>query len=109
MAPDEPLPELKATAQGVVIPVRAQPGARRTGVVGVHGGRWKIAVAEPPEKGRANAALEAALAAALGVSPSRVSLLRGAGARSKEFCVSGVDVATVQARLSELWEQHRRR
>ena len=39
------------------ISVRVSPGARRTEVVGRHGGGWRVRVAAPPERGRANEAL----------------------------------------------------
>ena len=38
--------------EGVILPVRAQPGARKTGVLGEHGGALKIAVTAPPEEDR---------------------------------------------------------
>jgi uncharacterized protein YggU (UPF0235/DUF167 family) len=41
-------------AEGLVLPVRAQPGARKAGVLGEHGDALKIAVTVPPEEGRAN-------------------------------------------------------
>jgi len=60
---------------GVTIPVRAQPGARRTAIVGEHAGALKVAVNAPPVDGKANAALEEALAGWLGLKrrarPSR--------------------------------------
>src|SRR5262249_41572423 len=40
-------------AEGCVLPVRAQPGARRAGVQGEQGGALKVAVSAPPEDGRA--------------------------------------------------------
>ena len=54
------------SANGVVISVRAQPGARRTAIVGVHDEALKVAVQAPPVDGKANAALEEALAEWLG-------------------------------------------
>ncbi|RLS37907.1 MAG: DUF167 domain-containing protein, partial [Planctomycetota bacterium] len=46
--------------EGYVVPVRAQPGARRTGVVGLHGTAIKLAVQAPPVDGKANEALRQA-------------------------------------------------
>ena len=45
-------PELYA--EGLILPVRARPGARRSGVVGEQGGALKVAVTAPPQDGRAN-------------------------------------------------------
>ena len=41
---------------GCVLPVRAQPGARKAGVLGEQNGALKVAVTAPPEDGRANRA-----------------------------------------------------
>ena len=39
-------------AEGCVLPVRAQPGAKRSGIVGERGGALKVAVTAPPDAGR---------------------------------------------------------
>ena len=46
--------ELTTTADGVILPVQAQPRAKRSEIVGEHNGRVKVAVTEVPEKGKAN-------------------------------------------------------
>ena len=43
----------------VLIDVHAQPGAKRSAIVGEHGGRLKIAITSPPVDGKANSALSA--------------------------------------------------
>ena len=50
-------------ADGCILPVRAQPGARKAGILGEHAGALKVAVTAPPEDGRANRALTEGLAA----------------------------------------------
>jgi uncharacterized protein YggU (UPF0235/DUF167 family) len=89
----------------VSIAVRVQPGARRVGVLGqvadVAGTRLKIAVREKPEHGSANHAVCAAMAEALAVPASAVSVLHGATSRQKTLMVSG-DVAVLSARLEAL-------
>ncbi len=87
--------ELTPHANGVIIPVYAQPGARRNGVVGVHLGRLKVAVTAAPEKGKANAAVAEVLAGLLGLAKSRVTLLSGETHREKRFLAGGVTVDDV--------------
>lgn len=73
--------------QDVIIDIHAQPGAKRSAVVGEHGGRLKIAIASPPVDGKANSALIAFLAKTLGVSKSSVSILSGETSRQKRLIV----------------------
>jgi uncharacterized protein (TIGR00251 family) len=70
---------------GVLLEVRVQPGARRTGLAGTWNGLLKLAVAAPPEDGRANAAACALVAELFGLRPSAVALVRGHSSRSKVF------------------------
>lgn len=86
-------------AEGCVIAVRAQPGARRDGVVGEHNGALKIAVSAPPDKGKANEAIAAVLCAALGMKKSQVALLAGTTSRDKKFLVRGVTADWLRTRL----------
>lgn len=62
--------------------LRVTPGARVEGLEIVEG-RLLAKVRARPEDGKATAAVLALVAAALGVAPSRVTLLRGATSREK--------------------------
>jgi uncharacterized protein YggU (UPF0235/DUF167 family) len=53
------------------------PGARRSEVVGRVGEAWKLRVAAPPERGRANDELVTLLARTLDVPRSSVRVARG--------------------------------
>jgi uncharacterized protein len=95
----------RAALAGVTVAVKVQPKARRPGLQGAaptaDGPRLRIAVSEPPEDGRANRAACAALAGALRVAPSLVSVTAGAGSREKLLFVSG-DPAVLGPRLAAL-------
>ncbi len=67
------------------ITVRATPGARRAAVERISPTEYRIAVTAPPERGKANDAVRRALADALDVAPSRLSLLMGEASRTKVF------------------------
>ncbi|GGG19606.1 hypothetical protein GCM10010964_04780 [Caldovatus sediminis] len=56
---------------------------------------------EPPEDGRANRAACAAIAEALGVAPSAVTVVQGASAREKTLHVAG-DPRALAERLGAL-------
>ena len=85
--------------EGCVLPVRAQPGARKAGILGERNGALKVAVTAPPEDGRANRALVEALAEALGLKRSRVELIGGQSSRDKRFLIWGLTKAEVERRL----------
>jgi uncharacterized protein (TIGR00251 family) len=78
------------------VDVIVQPRASRSGVVGVHGDRLKIAVTAPPVDGEANAAVIAVVAAALGVPKRDVAVVRGATGRRKTLRIAGVDPGAVE-------------
>jgi uncharacterized protein (TIGR00251 family) len=83
--------ELQNYADGIVLLVRAQPGAGSNGIRGMHGGALKVAVTQVAEKGKANAAILEALAEGLGLKPSQLELIRGDTQRQKKFLVRGID------------------
>jgi uncharacterized protein YggU (UPF0235/DUF167 family) len=89
----------------VTVAVRVKPGSARPRVEGrvegPHGPALVIAVHAPAVDGRATEAARRALAAALEVSPSAVSLRAGAASRDKLFRVEGPAPA-IDARLRRL-------
>jgi uncharacterized protein (TIGR00251 family) len=89
-------------AEGCVLPVRAQPGARRAGVQGEQAGALKVAVTAPPEDGRANQALVEELRKTLGVKRSQVELIGGQTSRDKRFLIRGLTRAELEQRLTSL-------
>jgi uncharacterized protein (TIGR00251 family) len=68
-----------------IVRVHAQPGAKRTEVAGMHGDALKIRVQAPALEDRANEALAAFIADALGVARRDVTLVSGAKSREKRF------------------------
>lgn len=83
----------RLVAGGAELRVRAQPGASRDQVEGVGEDAaglhfLKVRVRAVPEKGRANAALEAVLAKALGLPKSAVVVEKGETQRIKTVRIS---------------------
>jgi uncharacterized protein (TIGR00251 family) len=87
---------------GVILPVRAQPGARKAGIVGEHAGSLKVAVMAPPEDGRANKGLVEVLSEALGLKRAQVELVSGATSREKRFLVRGLTKDELASRIAAL-------
>jgi uncharacterized protein (TIGR00251 family) len=96
---------LRAAAGGVVLAVRAQPGAKKTAITGIYGegtaAQLKIAVHAPPLDGRANEALIAFLAETLSVPKRAIELVSGELSRSKVFLLRGVTMARATAVLAQ--------
>lgn len=87
-------------ADGCVLSIHVQPGARGAGVVGEHGDALKIRIDSPPIEGRANQALIAFLAAHLGLAKGAVTLLSGESSRRKRVLVTGMPAAELLRRLN---------
>ena len=94
---------LRATAAGVTLAVRAQPGAKKTAVVGTYGegatAQLKIAVQAPPLEGRANEALIAFLTETFALPKNAVKLISGELSRSKVFLLERITMAQANAAL----------
>ncbi len=93
--------EISPHAEGCVMSVRAQPGARRNAVVGEQAGALKVAVTAPPDKGRANEAIIEGLAEAFGLKRSQVELLSGATSRQKKFLLRGISRSELLGKLPD--------
>jgi uncharacterized protein (TIGR00251 family) len=74
---------LTAIEGGTRLRLRVKPGARKTAIVGSHGGALKLSVAAPPERGKANRAVVALLAKALGLPSSAVTIASGETSQDK--------------------------
>lgn len=86
--------------EGCVLPVRAQPGARKNAVVGEHGGALKVAVTAPPENGRANDALVEVLRKHLNLKRSQIELIAGQTSREKKFLIRGMTKTVLETKLA---------
>jgi uncharacterized protein YggU (UPF0235/DUF167 family) len=95
------LATLRADDGGVLVPVRAQPRARREGLAGLHGGALRVATTVAPEDGRATERIGRLLADALGVPRSAVCCVLGPARRDKLYRVAGLTPAQAAARLRE--------
>lgn len=81
--------DLKALAvPGTQIAVRVTPKASANRVT-YENGVLRAYVTTVPEDGKATAAVIKLLARALGIAPTRLTLIRGATARDKVFLIEG--------------------
>lgn len=78
------------------IKIYAQPGARKTQIVGEFNQQIKIRVQAPPVDGKANDELRRFLADTLKCPLKEVQLLRGEKSRNKVFSINSGSAVAVQ-------------
>ena len=81
--------KVQSVSGGVVIGVKVVPNASRPQIVGLLGEALKIKVAQPPEGGRANRAVEALLAEACGLPVGSVKVIAGETQARKRVLLVG--------------------
>ncbi|MSR33077.1 MAG: DUF167 domain-containing protein [Gemmataceae bacterium] len=94
--------DLQETAQGVVLSVRAQPGARKNAVTGEYNQALNLSVTAAPEDGKANEAITQLLRESLGLKRSQVALVSGATSRDKKFLFTGMGLEELRSRVEAL-------
>jgi uncharacterized protein len=90
---------IATAADGVIVNVRITPRASRSEIIGIMNDALKIRLQAPPVDGKANAALIAFLADALGVARRAVTILSGETARSKRVKIDAVTAQQAAAAL----------
>jgi len=91
--------KLRSEGNVVLLPVKVIPGASRTRLMGEWDGRARIAVAAPPEKGKANQALEKFIAGLLGLKQADVTVCAGHTSFVKTIRIERTDLEAVRAAI----------
>lgn len=97
--PINPWPCLRLDHKGpqpkVILDLSVSPNAKRTELVGWHDGALRVRLSAPPVDGAANDALRKWLAHELGVPQAKVTLLRGATGRRKQWAIDITEAAVI--------------
>jgi uncharacterized protein (TIGR00251 family) len=83
------------------IALKVQPNAGRNEVAGCTAGVWRIKIAAPPDKGKANRELIEFLSRVLRVKKDSLSILRGQTSHNKFVAVEGLTAQEITARLGK--------
>lgn len=70
--------------------VRVVPGARKSQIAGLMGGRLRIRLHAPAVEGKANVELQCFLAVVFSVRSSAITIVRGVRSRDKTVLIHGV-------------------
>jgi len=96
---------IKLTSSGpgaFTIALKVVPGAKHDRIVGAYGEALKVTVAQPPEDGRANAAVEKLLREQFGLPRGGATLVGGFHSRDKVVLITGLAREELLARLEAL-------
>jgi len=94
--------ELKPYKAGIQFAAAIQPRASRNQILGIHNHCLKIKLTSPPVDGAANQACIKFMAKAFGISPSRVSIVKGETSKNKTIQFEGMDPETFMNTLASL-------
>jgi uncharacterized protein len=86
---------------GMKLTIKVVPASSQNGLAGWLGDTLKVRVTAPPERGKANAAAEATIAEALGVSRNCVHVTSGQTSSRKTVEIIGLSESEVCRRLSK--------
>ena len=92
--------------EGVILPVRAQPGAAKNAIRGEQNGMLKVSVTQVAEKGKANKSIVEVLAKGLGLRRSQIELVTGETQPQKRFLIRGVTRADLAQRVAASQANH---
>lgn len=96
-----------AMANSTILNVKVVPGASRTEISGWLEDTLKIRVAAPPEKGKANRAVERLLAKALGIANQQVRIKAGTESPRKVVEIESLGLQDITERLDRFLQNPR--
>ncbi len=93
---------LQSHAEGTILPVRVQAGAKRDEIRPPQEGSLRVCVTQAPEKGKANKAVMALLGQRLALRRSQLELLSGETSRQKRLLVRDVTASELSAKIEKV-------
>ena len=81
------------------LPVKVVPGSSKNCIAGWLGEALRVRVMAPPERGKANTAVEKIIADALGVPNDAVNIVRGSTSPQKIVEIAGLAEPEIRSRL----------
>jgi uncharacterized protein len=82
------------------IVLRVSSNAKRSEIVGRYGQGWKVRVAAPRDRGKANAELLSLMADVLGVPAQQLRIIAGVASQDKVVAIEGWSFAEVNDALA---------
>jgi uncharacterized protein (TIGR00251 family) len=85
----------------LLLRLRVQPNASRSGWAGPHGERYRVRLQAPPQDGKANRELLRFLSDALGIPRSNLEIKSGQTSRDKTVRVTGLSADKLAALIPD--------
>ena len=82
------------------ISIKVQPNAGKNQVIGLTNDTWRIKIAAPPDKGKANKQLVEYLSEILEIKKDHVTVVQGYTSHNKLVCIDGLTRPEINERLS---------
>jgi uncharacterized protein (TIGR00251 family) len=92
--------ELSSHRDGIILPVRAQPGASKNALRGEQNGMLKVSVTQVAEKGKANKAIIEVLVKSLDLRRSQIELIAGELQAQKRFLIRDISADDLGTRIA---------
>jgi uncharacterized protein len=83
------------------VQVKVLPNAGKNEISGLSCGVWRIKIAAPPDKGKANKELIGFLSDILGLRKDQITLLKGQTSHNKLLAISGLTAEEIDNRLDK--------
>lgn len=83
------------------LPVKVVPGSSKNCIAGWLGEALRVRVMAPPERGKANTAVEKIIAEALGLSISAINVIKGSTSPRKVVEITGLPESEIRSRLQQ--------
>lgn len=93
---------MNAGAHVEKLKIKVVPGASFSQVCGWLGDALKVRVAAPPEKGKANKAVESIVAETLALSPDSVRIVSGKTSPQKVMEIDGLSLQEIRERIDAI-------
>jgi len=82
------------------ISIKVHPNAGGNEIVGLANGVWKIRIAAPPDKGKANKELIEFLSDRLGLRKDSIAIVRGEASHNKIVAIDGLSGEEIANKLN---------
>ena len=89
------------SAKSCKFPIKVVPGSSRTDIAGWLGDTLKVRVSAPPERGKANAAVEALLNETLGLARGSAKIVSGSTSQRKMVQIRGLSESEFRQKLAD--------